>query len=131
MCVPVCPYGYFGDISNLRTCTPTCSVLTEFGNPLNRLCVVQTSCPAPYLFADNYTRQCVTRCPESQNTFGDISTNACVADCPWNTTSNYYTYRDPSTQSCVTACPSNPSYYRYNGTIAICTSGCPAPYFAV
>ena len=98
---------------------------------MTRLCVNQSSCPSPYLYADNFSRQCVTNCPQSQNTFGDITTNACVSDCPWTTTTDYYTYRDPSTQNCVTQCPLNPSYYRYNVTPPRCISTCPFPYFAV
>jgi hypothetical protein len=41
MCVPVCPYGYFGDITGSMICRTTCSIATEFGNPLTRVCVVK------------------------------------------------------------------------------------------
>ena len=63
MCVPVCPYGYFGDVTASRVCSLVCSVLGEYGNPLTRLCVNQSNCPSPYIYADNYSRQCVTQCP--------------------------------------------------------------------
>lgn len=113
-CVSKCPHGYFGDITNGYTCQQTCTVNTQFGDPLDRLCVTKENCPSPYIYADNFSRECVTKCPESENTFGDSSTNACVSSCPWS--SSLYSYKDPSTQTCVTACPSNPSSYRYNSS---------------
>ena len=69
-CVLLCPPGYFGDVTAGYICNAVCSVSTEFGNPVSRLCVNKTSCPSPYLYADGFSRQCVTLCPQSQNTYG-------------------------------------------------------------
>ena len=129
-CVSLCPPGYFGDITGGYKCTQTCSVATEFGNPLTRLCVTKANCPSPYIYADNHTRTCVSLCPSSQSYYADSLNLACVTNCPWNNPVNYYTYKDPSTQRCVTSCPSNPSYFR-DTTTQTCVNSCPSPYFAV
>jgi hypothetical protein len=74
-CVSKCPPGYFGDITGGYNCASVCSVSTEYGDPVQRLCVVKASCTAPYIYADDLSRRCVTLCPVSQNTFGDASNN--------------------------------------------------------
>lgn len=131
-CVVVCPPGYFGDISGNYICVKTCSVSTEYGNPINQLCVVKSSCTAPFIYADDYSRQCVTLCPASQNTFGDATNNYCTLTCPWGPT--LYQFRDPSTQTCVSNCPIDPSLYADNSTFN-CVSSCPTvnsvAYYAV
>lgn len=128
-CVAQCSPGYFGDVSGGYICVLTCSVTTEYGNPVSRLCVVKNSCPSPYSYADDYSRQCVTQCPESQGTFGDLTNHYCNTTCPWDVSPGYY-FKDPSTQKCVTACPSNPSYFADNSTHE-CVLICPSLSFAV
>lgn len=72
-CVIQCPPGYFGDVTANYICNKVCSITTEYGNPVTRLCVNKSSCSNPYVYADNFSRQCVTLCPQSQNTFGSIT----------------------------------------------------------
>ncbi len=129
-----CPPGYFGDINGNGTatftyiCKKVCALATQYGNPLTRLCVLKTGCPSPYIYADDFLRQCVTKCPASQNTFGDAGNNYCTLTCPWAV--GNYLYKDPSNQKCVASCPVNPSLYRNNGTQS-CVSFCVSPNFAV
>lgn len=127
-CVNICPPGYFGDITGGYNCASVCSSISEYGDPVQRLCVVKASCTAPYIFADDYTRRCVTLCPASQNTYGDSTNSNCTMNCPW--TVGLYTFRDPSTQTCVTKCPVNPSLYADNST-KTCVDNCPANSYAV
>lgn len=127
-CVAQCPPGYFGDVSGNYLCVKTCSISTEYGNPVTRLCVTKANCLSPYLYADDYSRQCVTQCPESQNTYGDTINHYCDTSCPWNATGFYF--KDPSTQTCVLTCPSNPSTFGDNTTFT-CVQTCPDTYFAV
>jgi len=130
-CVVQCPPGYFGDITGGYICVKTCSVATQFGNPVSRLCVVASSCSSPYVYADNFTRQCVIQCPSSQNTYGDLGTNACVSNCPWVV--GNYLWKDPSTQTCVATCPLNPTLFADNTTKS-CVYTCPSSpsnYYAV
>lgn len=127
-CVSQCPPGYFGDKTTTYTCRLVCSTATEYGEPISRLCLTKANCAAPYIYADDYSRQCVTQCPQSQNTFGVNSTNFCDAACPWGPT--LYHFRDPSTQTCVQKCPINPSLYADNTTFT-CVQTCPPNYYAV
>jgi len=127
-CVVQCPPGYFGDITGGYICVKTCSVSTQYANPVTRLCVVKTSCTSPYIYADDFSRQCVTLCPQSQSTFGDSTANYCNTSCPW--TAGAYYFRDPSTQTCVQTCPTNPSYFADNTTKS-CVLTCPNTYYAV
>lgn len=129
-----CPPGYFGDITGDGTvagtyiCKKVCTQVTEYGNPLTRVCVVKANCQNPYIYADDFSRQCVTKCPASQNTWGDAGSNYCSLTCPWVV--GNYLYKDPSTQKCVADCPVNPSLFKDNGT-QFCVSFCTSPNFAV
>lgn len=134
-CVSKCPAGYFGDITgngstinNTYMCVKTCSNTSEYGDPVIQLCVVKTSCSSPYIYADDYSRHCVTLCPISRNTFGDQSNYSCLLNCTWGPT--IFLYRDPSTQTCVATCPLNPSLYA-DITTQNCVPSCPVNYFAV
>lgn len=127
-CVSQCSPGYFGDITGGYVCVKTCGTSTEYGDPVQRLCVVRTSCTAPYIYADDYSRQCVTQCPESQNTFGDATNNYCNTSCPWSA-SGYY-FKDFSTQTCVLNCPSNPSTFADNSTKS-CVVVCDNTHYSV
>lgn len=95
---------------------------------MNRICITKNNCPSPYIYADDFSRQCVTKCPASQNTFGDAGNNSCNLNCPWAL--GNYLYKDPSTQKCVSSCPVNPSLYKDNGTKS-CVSICNNTSFAV
>lgn len=90
--------------------------------------MAKSNCPSPYIYADDFSRQCVTMCPASQNTWGDAGNNFCSSTCPW--VAGNYLYKDPSTQKCVSTCPVNPSLYKDNGT-QFCVSYCSSPNFAV
>jgi hypothetical protein len=127
-CVVQCPPGYFGDATGGYICRTTCSIVTEYGNPVSRLCVTKANCPSPYIYADDYSRQCVTQCPQSQNTYGDAVNNFCTANCPW-AAGGYY-FKDFSTQRCVLNCPANPSTFADNSTKS-CVEVCPSNSFSV
>lgn len=127
-CVFRCAPGYFGDVTGGYVCVKTCSVSTEYGDPVQQLCVNQSNCSSPYVYADDYSRKCVTLCPQSQNTYGDISQSYCTLSCPW--VAGNYTFKDNSTQTCVNRCPTNPSSYADNTTKS-CVRSCPPNYYAV
>ena len=127
-CVNTCPPGYFADITSGYICVTICSNVTEYGDPVRRECVVRTSCTPPFIFADDHSRQCVTLCPESQNTFGDQTANYCNLTCPWGPT--LYQYKDHSSQRCVSKCPINPSLYADNTTFS-CVFSCTGDNYAV
>ena len=91
MCVPTCPfsasYDSYGDLfsrtcvtdcpsdkftvadSNTRLCEPSCTVDTEYINPLTMKCV--TDCPSdPLMFADPVSQTCVSDCSLYSERYG-------------------------------------------------------------
>lgn len=97
-CIEICPSPKYGDIVTWA-CTTTCTSPNWGIENYNRKCVavcpnntwartsdrkcVNTTLQCGPLYADNYTRFCVT-----------------ALNCP------YGTYANPDTYSCVTYCPS-------------------------
>ncbi len=64
-------------------------------------------------YADNYTKACVTVCPDTilnamnvtlwTRTYADDSTKTCVVKCPVSP----WTYAENTTLTCVFRCPNN------------------------
>lgn len=108
-CVTQCPPSYFADSTAADyVCRLVCSNTSEYGHPLTRTCVAVAGCATPYIYADDTSRQCVTKCPLTASTYGDNSTFTCISAC-----AGTYPLKDPSTQTCVANCPVNPSLYAY------------------
>jgi hypothetical protein len=84
------------------------------------------------MYADPYTRQCVSKCDPVTGLFGDgnIAIPACVSVCKTGS------YSDPYTQTCVASCrTSTPRMWAFdNGDtttpVRQCVYGCPYPYVA-
>ena len=56
-CVQVCPHGYFGDSSSgSKICELQCQDATEYGDPLQNLCVDKALCSSPYSYGDDFSR---------------------------------------------------------------------------
>lgn len=83
------------------------------------------------MFADSYTRTCVTKCDPELGLFGDTNVfpHACVDICYEGT------YADPYSQTCVYNCINSPKMFIFDNNDPInpirdCRSSCPYPYTA-
>lgn len=129
----MCPPNFYADPVTL-TCVSNCSLYSQrYIYEANRSCV--SNCKDVNLFANDYTRTCVTSfncqsgfwglistgvcvdvCPNTPDMFGDIVTKTCVQTCPNETTGSENYYADFSTRECVKVCPQIPALFARNDT---------------
>lgn len=119
MCVSVCPDATWGEPTS-RTCVldPSDCGTNMFANNYSRTCVTAGNCPFG-TFADNVTNACVIKCPSGS--YGHPITKYCVALCGPYSGTNYF--RDDGNNLCITACQTQDKYADI-GSNYLCVTNC-------